>query len=329
MTAPERVEVVETDGEGGAEAFGNRCAEHVLAVERHEQPEADLDRLVAAEQDAALGRNQLVRPGEVRRIGLDPEPLAQPLTAPGAGKEGRPGAERPLRERSERGPEDVADDGAETSGVGRVDVAVERGANASRCRSRIGQSTNSSRFSEPRAPGGCPRLARSPRRTASRLARFGTSTYQRRSCSTSAAPGPWTSTTPSSGSRGDPSRSSGSVRALSFPKTGRRRARFRRCAVEPPPTTRSGLGCRRRGRRATRRAPGSPRSMKRPGFRRVRRPVPLGLRPRRRAARGRAQPRRRQGCSAAQGRTSRIRSSVSAALHEKTRLPSGAPVAGS
>ena len=56
-----------------------------------------------------------------------PSSLAQPLTAPGAGKEGRPRAERPLREGSERAPERVADDGAETSGVGRVDVAVERG----------------------------------------------------------------------------------------------------------------------------------------------------------------------------------------------------------
>ena len=45
------------------------------ALEAHQQLEPDLDGLLVPEQDPAFGRDQLVRPGEVWRVGLDAEEL--------------------------------------------------------------------------------------------------------------------------------------------------------------------------------------------------------------------------------------------------------------
>ena len=57
---------------------------------------------LVAQQDPALGGDQLVRPGEVRGVGLDPELVAKPLPAPRAGEERRTRPERAAGERPQR-----------------------------------------------------------------------------------------------------------------------------------------------------------------------------------------------------------------------------------
>ena len=73
VTALERVQVVEADRKGGAEARGDVRPEDLLARRRHQELEANPDDLVTPEQENALGRDELVRPGEVRRVRRDPE----------------------------------------------------------------------------------------------------------------------------------------------------------------------------------------------------------------------------------------------------------------
>ena len=76
VTALERVQVVEADRERRAEPRGELRAQDPLGLRRHQQLEAHLDAVVAAEQEPALGRDQLVGPREVRRVGRDPEPAS-------------------------------------------------------------------------------------------------------------------------------------------------------------------------------------------------------------------------------------------------------------
>jgi hypothetical protein len=90
-----------------------------------EELEPDLHRRAVAEEDPALGRDQLVRPGEVRLGRLDAEPRSQPLAAPGAGEEPRTRAERPTGEPGESGPQAVAGERARHGRVGDVDETVE------------------------------------------------------------------------------------------------------------------------------------------------------------------------------------------------------------
>ena len=73
VTAAERVQVVEANRERPAEALGDVDAEHLLALLSHEELETDLERRLEPEEDPALRRDELVRPGEVRRVGLDPQ----------------------------------------------------------------------------------------------------------------------------------------------------------------------------------------------------------------------------------------------------------------
>ena len=125
MAAVERVQVVEADREGRTEPLGDGRAEHPLALERHEQLEPDLDGLVGAEQDPALGRDQLVRPCEVRRVGWDAEPAPEPLPAPRAWEERRTRAKRPAGEVVQGQPERVARHRPGPGGVAHVQEPVD------------------------------------------------------------------------------------------------------------------------------------------------------------------------------------------------------------
>ena len=122
----------------------------------------------AAEEDPALGRDQLVGPREIRGLGRDPEDvLAEPLPSPRPGQEGRPRAERLPGELVQRLPEASLRRASAASPArsGRRRGRVAAGASCL-CRSSTGQSTKSSRCSEPGSPTGWPRLPASPRRIA-------------------------------------------------------------------------------------------------------------------------------------------------------------------
>ena len=84
VAALHRVEVVEPDRECGAESLCDSRPENALGLLRQKELEPDLHRRPVAEEDPALGRDQLVRPREVRLVGLDSELRPQPLTSPGA-----------------------------------------------------------------------------------------------------------------------------------------------------------------------------------------------------------------------------------------------------
>ena len=98
VAALERVQVVEADRERRCRSARRPPARGFVRPPPPSAARSPPRRLVAAEQEPALGRDQLVGPREVRRVGLDPEPASQPLAAPRPGQEGRPDAERPLRE---------------------------------------------------------------------------------------------------------------------------------------------------------------------------------------------------------------------------------------
>ena len=76
VPALERVEVVEADREGRAEPREELGPEDSLGLCRHQQLEAHLELGVVAEQESALGRDQLVGPREIRRVGRNPEPAS-------------------------------------------------------------------------------------------------------------------------------------------------------------------------------------------------------------------------------------------------------------
>ena len=125
MSAFERVEVVEANRKGASEALCDLVTEHALALLCHEELEPDLERGLEPEQDPALGGDQLVRPREVRRVGLDAERPSKPLTAPGAREEARARPERATGEIVERRAERLPVERARPRGVAHVDEPVE------------------------------------------------------------------------------------------------------------------------------------------------------------------------------------------------------------
>ena len=125
VAAFERVQVVEADREREPEPLRDLWAEDAFGMERHQELEADLHRLGGAEEDAALGRDQLVRPREVRRVGVDAERAAKPLPAPRAGQEGGSCPKGPAGQLVERAPQRVSVERARRLGVAQVEVAVD------------------------------------------------------------------------------------------------------------------------------------------------------------------------------------------------------------
>jgi hypothetical protein len=125
VAAVERVEVVEADRERLPEALCDCLAEDIFRVLGHEQLEGDLRRLRGAEQDPALRRDQLVRPGEVRGVGGDAEGSSQPLTSPRAGQEGRTSPKRCGREGVERASERRTVERPRVFRVGEIGVSVD------------------------------------------------------------------------------------------------------------------------------------------------------------------------------------------------------------
>ena len=158
----------------------------------HQELEADLDRLRRAEQEAALGRDQLVRPREVRRVGLRCRACGEATGRP-TGREGRSAAsERAGREVDQRAPERISVERARRRRTSVRSNSDRAGGREPACAGRAGPVHEEEPLFGARLPGG--RLAqvraapcRGPLRACRRL---GTSAYQRTSCSTSALPGP-------------------------------------------------------------------------------------------------------------------------------------------
>lgn len=105
VSAAHGVEVVEPDGEGRAEPAVHLLAEHLLGMLDAQQLERDLDLRPAllADQDARLGRDQLVAEGRVARLRGEAELARRPLTAPRGGVEVRTGAHRAPGQTGQRG----------------------------------------------------------------------------------------------------------------------------------------------------------------------------------------------------------------------------------
>ena len=330
VAAPEGVEVVEADRERDSEALGDLCTEEARALEAHEQLEPDLDGLVVAEQEAALRRDQLVRPGEVGRVGLDPEAPAEPLPAPGAGEERRPGAEGSAGEVVKRPTEGVTGQRARPSGIGDLDVAVER---------------RSERLLVPVENG--------PVDEEQALLRAGLARRLAQVAGGAALHGVEADALRDVGVPEQVVRNERAARAVDEHDAALRERRqlveevgeragaeaaedgiagklaVGRFAGAPRPTARSCRGCRASRRRARPRgAPRRPPTVP-PPARPARPRAPREPPPRPRAARSRARPHPPTAGSAVQGRTSRRRSSVRDALQENSRLPSGSPVVGS
>ena len=159
-------------------------------MQGHQELEADLDRLRRAEDDPALGRDQLVRPREVRRVGVDAERAAKPLPAPRAGKECRPRSKGPAGQLVQRAPQRISVERARRLDVGQVEIAIEPAGERLLVPVEDGPVHEEQPLFGALPEAGWPRFGTSPCRTAASVSRFGTSAYQRTSCSTSALPGP-------------------------------------------------------------------------------------------------------------------------------------------
>ena len=122
VSSLERVEVVEADRELGAEARRDLRAEDRLALGSQQELEPDLEPV---DEQRRLGCDELVRPGEVRRVALHAELALQPMTAPRPGQKGGARAKGLPGEAGERLAERVAREPERCEGIGEVDVAVD------------------------------------------------------------------------------------------------------------------------------------------------------------------------------------------------------------
>ena len=263
MAAAERVEVVEADRErepkrSATSAPSTSSPSSAMSSSKPTSTGSSspsrmpLSGVISSYDQARFGASVSI---PSRRAATD-RPTGREGRSAGCGTAGRARA-------CERGPERVAGERARSVGVAeRRRSGRATGASACWCRSRIGQSTNSSRCSVPRAPARLPEVAgvaATDRLEARALRNVDVPEEVVRDERRAGADG--RARRRSLGSRGElVEELAGASRARAARRPDRRRARCRRCAVEPRPTTRSGRGCRRRGRRATRRARADDRS---------------------------------------------------------------------